>query len=110
VVMRYRRNEGGVTSLFSKSGRLQEEIILFASDAENFLRPHPSGSKLAKRLRVSLGKGLFLHGLDAVMAGDRQRGTRWIKTAAKLAGWALFEPSSLRGVARTLRLRIFASS
>ena len=109
VVMRYRRNEGGVTSLFSKSGRLQEEIILFANDAENLFRPHPRGSKLAKRLQVILGKDLFLHGLDAVLAGDRPRGTRWIKNAMKLARWALFEPSSLRGMARTLKNRMIGA-
>ena len=110
VVMRYRRNEGGVTSLFSRSGRLQEEMILLANDAEQLFRPHPRGSKLAKRLRVDLGKGLLLHGLDAVMAGDHSRGTRWVKTATEFARWALLEPSSLRGVARTLRHRMFATS
>ena len=110
VVMRYRRNEGGVTSVFTRSGRLQEEMILFANEAEDFLRTHPSGSELARRLRVDLGKGLLLHGLNAVMGGDRQRGKRWIKYAMKFANWSLLEPSSLRGVARTLRHRIFATS
>ena len=56
VVMRYRRNEEGVTSLFSRSGRLQEEMILLANDAENLFRQHPHGSELAKRLQVDLGK------------------------------------------------------
>jgi glycosyltransferase involved in cell wall biosynthesis len=107
VVMRYRRNEEGVTSLFSRSGRLQEEMIVFANDADDLFRAHPRGSELAKRLLVDFGKSLFLHGLSAVMAGDRSRGTRWIKNAAKFARWALFEPSMLREVARTIRLRIF---
>jgi len=109
VVMRYRRNEAGVTSVFSRSGRLQEEMIVFAEDAENFFRPHPRGSALAKRLRVDFGKDLLLHGMTAVMAGDRPRGKRWMKYAAKFARWNLLEPSLLRGIARTLR-RIFAKS
>ena len=110
VVMRYRRNEGGVTSLFSRSGRLQEEMIVFANDAEVLFRAHPRGRELAKRLRVALGKDLFLRGLDAVVAGDRARGTKWIRDAAKFARWALFDPSSLRGVARIVRRRMFARS
>jgi hypothetical protein len=67
VLVRYRQNEGGVTSVFSGSGRLQEEMIVFANDAENLFRPHPRGGRLAKRLRAGLGKDLFLHGLDAVI-------------------------------------------
>jgi glycosyltransferase involved in cell wall biosynthesis len=106
VVVRYRQNEGGVTSVFSSSGRLQEEMIAFAKDADDLFRPHPDGRRLARRLRAGLGKDLFLRGLDALIAGDRQRGGRWIKNATKLASWSLFEPSSLRGVARTLKGRI----
>ena len=109
VVMRYRRNEEGVTSLFSRSGRLQEEMILLANDAENLFRQHPHGSELAKRLQVDLGRNLFLHGLDAVMVGDRPRGRRWIRNATKLARWALFDPSSLRGMARTLKNRMMGA-
>jgi Glycosyl transferase family 2 len=110
VVMRYRRNEAGVTSLFSRSGRLQEEMILFAEDADTLFRPHPRGHELAKRLRTGLGKDLLLHGLAAVLAGDLPRGKKWIKHAAKFARWALLQPSSLRGVARTIKRRIFATS
>jgi len=47
---------------------------VFANDAEDLFRRHPRGNELAKRLRVDFGKNLFLHGLDAVMAGDRSRG------------------------------------
>jgi glycosyltransferase involved in cell wall biosynthesis len=106
VLVRYRQNEGGVTSTFTSSGRLQEEMILFANDAENLFRRHPHGSALAKRLQVGLGKDLFLHGLGALLAGDRPRGTRWMKKGAGLAHWGLLEPSSLRGVARTIKRRI----
>jgi glycosyltransferase involved in cell wall biosynthesis len=105
VLVRYRQNEGGVTSTFTSSGRLQEEMILFANDAENLFQRHPHGSALAKRLRIGLGKDLFLHGLGALLAGD-PRGTRWMKKAAELARWRLLEPSSLRGVIRTLKRRI----
>jgi glycosyltransferase involved in cell wall biosynthesis len=106
VLVRYRQNVGGVTSVFTSSGRLQDEMILFANDAENLFRPHPRGSKLAKRLQVMLGKDLFLLGLEAVLGGDRSRGNRWIKNATKLASWAILEPSSLRGVARTFKRKI----
>lgn len=109
VVMRYRRNEAGVTSLYSRSGRLQEEIIVFAQDAEKLFRPHPRGHELAKRLRVHLGQDLFLRGLEAILVGDRPRGTRWMKHAIDLARWALLEPSSLRGIARTFKNRIIPS-
>jgi glycosyltransferase involved in cell wall biosynthesis len=109
VVMRYRRNEAGVTSLYSRSGRLQEEMIVFANDAEELFRPHPRGSELARRLRVLFGQDLFLRGLEAVMAGDRPRGIRWMKNAMKLARWSLFEPRSLRGVGRTLKGRIIGA-
>ena len=106
VLVRYRQSEGGVTSVFTSSGRLQDEMIVFANDAENLFRPHPRGSELARRLRVLLGKDLFLLGLEAVLAGDRSRGNRWIKNATKLASWAILEPSSLRGVARTFKRKI----
>ncbi len=108
VVMRYRRNESGVTSLYSTSGRLQEEIIVFAADAEELFRPHPRGHELAKKLRIYLGQDLFLRGLEAILVGDRARGTRWMKHAINLARWALLEPSSLRGIARTLKNRLLA--
>ena len=57
VLVRYRQNEGGVTSVFTSSGRLQEEMIVFANDAENLFRGHPRGGELARRLRVSDGEG-----------------------------------------------------
>jgi glycosyltransferase involved in cell wall biosynthesis len=106
VVMRYRRNETGVTSLYSRSGRLQEEMIVFANDAEELFRRHPYGSQLARKLQVDFGQDLFLHGMAALMAGDRPQGMRWIKNAMKLAKWALLKPRSLRGIARTLKDKI----
>jgi glycosyltransferase involved in cell wall biosynthesis len=106
ILVRYRQNVGGVTSVFSTSGRLQDEMIVFADDAENLFRPHPRGAELAKGLRVMLGKDLFLLGLEAFLAGDRARGKRWMTNAKRLAGWTILEPSSLRGVARTVRNRL----
>lgn len=106
VVMRYRRNEGGVTSVFSRSGRLQEEMIVFGDDGEQLFRSHPRGRELAKRLRIHMGKGLFLYGLEAILVGDRARGTKWIRDAVNLARWALLGPSTIRGVARTLKNKI----
>lgn len=106
VLVRYRQNEGGVTSVFSTSGRLQDEMIVFADDAENLFRPHPRMADLAKRLQVILGKDLLLLGLEAFLAGDRSRGKRWMTNGRRLAGWALCEPSSLRGVARTVKRRL----
>jgi hypothetical protein len=79
---------------------------VFADDAENLFRPHPRRAELAKGLRVMLGKDLFLLGLEAFLAGDRPRGKRWMTNAKRLAGWALGEPSSLRGIARTVRHRL----
>jgi hypothetical protein len=108
VLVRYRQNVGGVTSVFSTSGRLQDEMIVFADDAESLFRPHPRGPELAKKLQVMLGQDLFLLGLEAFLAGDRARGKRWMTNARRLAGWALFEPSSLRGVARTIKRRLLA--
>ena len=106
VLVRYRQNEGGVTSVFSTSGRLQDEMIVFADDAENLFRPHPRRAELAKRLRIMLGKDLFLLGLEAFLAGDRARGKRWMANGKRLAGGSLIEPSSLRGVARTIKGRL----
>ena len=106
VLVRYRQNVGGVTSVFSTSGRLQDEMIVFADDAESLFRPHPRGADLAKRLRVMLGKDLFLLGLEAFLAGDRARGKRWMTNAKRLAGRAIVEPSSLRGIARTVKHRL----
>jgi glycosyltransferase involved in cell wall biosynthesis len=91
ILVRYRQNVGGVTSVFSTSGRLQDEMIVFADDAENLFRPHPRRAELAKGLQVMLGKDLFLLGLE---------------DAKRLAGLALVEPSSLRGIARTVRHRL----
>jgi glycosyltransferase involved in cell wall biosynthesis len=105
VLVRYRQNEGGVTSTFSTSGRLQDEMIVFADDAGNLFRPHPRGAELARRLQVILGKDLFLLGLEAFLNGDA-RGKRWMSNARRLAGSALAEPSSLRGMARTIKRRI----
>ncbi len=109
VVMRYRRNESGVTSVYIRSGRLQEEMIVFANEAEDLFRPHPHCRELAKRLRADFGKGLLLHGLEALMAGDRPRGIRWIRNSIAIARWALLQPSSLRGVGRTFKNRIFGA-
>lgn len=105
VVMRYRRNEGGVTSEFSRSGRLQEEMVLLASDAENLFQAHPRRREFIKKLQVDLGRNLFGHGLEAVLTGDQARGKRWMKTGLKFARWNILDPSSLRGMARILRLR-----
>ena len=109
VLVRYRQNVGGVTSVFTSSGRLQEEMIVFAHDAENLFRGHPRGALLARRFRVLLGKDLFLLGLEAFLAGDRPRGKRWMANATKLAHWAILEPSSLRGIARTFKRKITGS-
>ena len=106
VLVRYRQNVGGVTSVFSTSGRLQDEMVVFADDAENLFRPHPRRAELAKRFRIMLGKDLFLLGLEAFLAGDRTRGKRWMTNARRLAGWAIIEPSSLRGIARTVKGRL----
>ena len=106
VLVRYRQNVGGVTSVFTSSGRLQEEMIVFANDAENLFRGYPRGGELARRLRVLMGKDLFLLGLEAFLAGDRARGKRWMSNATKLAHWAILEPSSLRGIARTFKRKL----
>jgi hypothetical protein len=62
VLVRYRQNEGGVTSVFSTSGRLQDEMIVFADDAENLSDRIHAGRSWPKT-RVMLGKDLFLLGL-----------------------------------------------
>jgi hypothetical protein len=91
VLVRYRQNVGGVTSVFSTSGRLQDEMIVFADDAENLFHPHPRRAELATRLRIMLGKDLLLLGLEAFLAGDRARGKRWITNARRLAGGSVLK-------------------
>ena len=59
VLVRYRQNEGGVTSTFSTSGRLQDEMIVFADDAGNLFRPHPQRRRTGQETAGYPGKGSF---------------------------------------------------